>query len=289
MRIKEIFIKKNKGISLEFFPPKSAAGKDNFMKVVNELKQHDPMYVSVTYGAGGSTQDRTSNTLKWIKQESKLTVMSHLTCIGASKPSMDNLLRDYMANDIDNVLALRGDPPKDVKDFDPTTGEFKYARDLVEFVRNYGYFSTAVAVYPEGHIESPNIEKDMEYTKQKVDAGADFGISQMFFDNRYYYEFMERAKKTGINIPILPGIMPVSDLNKIREFASFCKTTIPVALEDKMAPYLGKPEEMKKAGIEYAVSQCEDLLKNGVKYLHFYTMNKSEAVSSIINALGSKL
>lgn len=289
MKIKEIFIKKNKGISLEFFPPKSAAGKDSFMKVVNELKQHDPLYVSVTYGAGGSTQDRTSNTLKWIKQESELTVMSHLTCIGASETSMDDLLKDYMANDIDNVLALRGDPPKDVKDFDLTAGEFKYAKDLVGFVKKYGYFSTAVAVYPEGHIESPTIEKDMEYTKQKVDAGADFGITQMFFDNRYYYEFMERAKKTGINIPILPGIMPVSDLNKIREFASFCKTTIPAALEDKMAPYLDNPEAMKKAGIEYAVNQCEDLLKNGVKYLHFYTMNKSEAVSSIINALGNRL
>lgn len=289
MKVKEIFRQKTKGISLEFFPPKSAAGKDSFMKVVNELKQFKPLYVSVTYGAGGSTQDRTSNTLKWIKRETDLAVMSHLTCIGASMTSMDSLLRDYMANDIDNVLALRGDPPKDVKDFDPTTGEFKYARDLVEFVGKYDYFSTAVAVYPEGHLESPSIEKDMEYTKQKVDAGADFGITQMFFDNRYYYEFMERSKKIGINIPILPGIMPVSDLNKIREFASFCKTTIPTALENKMAPYLDKPEEMKKAGIEYAITQCEDLLKNGVKYLHFYTMNKSEAVGSIINALGSKL
>jgi methylenetetrahydrofolate reductase (NADPH) len=285
MSIKDILIERENGVSFEFFPPKTAAGKKNFMKVVNDLKHYNPIYVSVTYGAGGSTQDRTSNTLKWIKDETDLAVMSHLTCIGATKTTMDSLLRVYMANDIDNILALRGDPPKNESDFDSSTGEFKYARDLVEFTEKYSYFSIGVAVYPEGHQESPGVDKDMEYTKQKIDAGADFGITQMFFDNRYYYNFMERAAKIGISCPILPGIMPITDCRKIMEFADFCNATVPKEIQNKMAPVLDNPDEMKKIGVEYAVKQCEDLIKNGVKYLHFYTMNKSEVVSEILTAI----
>lgn len=287
MRIAEIFKQKKKGLSFEFFPPKTAEGREGFMKVVHELKNYDPMYVSVTYGAGGSTQDRTKNTLMWIKEETDLTVMSHLTCIGATRASMDALLKNYMANGIDNILALRGDPPKDVKDFDATKGDFKYAKDLVEFIKGYNGFSTSVAVYPEGHSQSPSIEKDMEYTKLKIDAGADFGITQMFFDNRYYYDFMDRADKLGIKIPILPGILPITDCKKVMEFADFCKATVPKDIEGRMKPFFDKPEEMKKLGIELCIKQCEDLLRNGVKYLHFYSMNKSDAVSQVIDALGS--
>lgn len=285
MKISDIFKQKEKGISLEFFPPKSAEGRLGFMKVVHDLGKYNPLYVSVTYGAGGTTQDRTFNTLKWIKEETKLNVMSHLTCIGATRKTMENLLMDYISNGIDNVLALRGDPPKNVPDFDPTKGEFKYAKDLVEFVKKYNYFSIAIAVYPEGHFQSPSIEKDMEYTKMKVDAGADFGITQMFFDNRYYYDFMDRARKIGINIPILPGIMPITDCRKIEEFANFCNATIPKEIKQKMELVLDKPEEMRKIGVEYAIKQCEDLIKNGVKYLHFYTMNKSETVGEIIEGM----
>lgn len=284
MSLREVFRKRGKGISFEFFPPKSVEGKESFMRVVKDLSKYDPLYVSVTYGAGGTTQERTGNTLRWIKKETNLTVMSHLTCIGATRTSMDGLLRDYMAHSIDNILALRGDPPRNVADFDPAKGEFRYAKDLVEFIKRYNYFSIAVAVYPEGHQESPGIEKDMEYTKQKIDAGADFGITQMFFDNRYYYDFLERAEKIGIKIPILPGIMPITDCRKIEEFAEFCNATIPKGIKEKMASVLDEPDEMKKLGIEYAIKQCKDLMKNGVRYLHFYTMNKSDAVSEIIDA-----
>jgi len=285
MRIREILKKRSKGVSFEFFPPRSVEGKEGFMEVVNALRHYDPAYVSVTYGAGGSTQDRTRNTLLWIKEETDLTVMSHLTCIGATKIGMDSLLRDYMANGIDNILALRGDPPRGVPDFDPTRGEFKYARDLVEFIRRYDYFSIAVAVYPEGHQESPNIERDIEYTKQKIDAGADFGITQMFFDNRYYYDFMDRAEKKGITIPIIPGIMPITDYRKISEFAALCRTTIPGVVRKRMEAALDKPYDMKRLGVEHAIRQCEDLLSNGVRYLHFYTLNKSDAVSEVLDAI----
>jgi methylenetetrahydrofolate reductase (NADPH) len=286
MNISNIFKERRQGISLEFFPPKSSEGKDAFMKVVNELKAFDPLYVSVTYGAGGTTQDRTLNTLKWIKKETDLTVMSHLTCIGATKTSMSALLKEYQSSGIDNILALRGDPPMNRPDFDPTQGEFKYARNLVEFVKKYNYFSIAVAVYPEGHAQSPSIEKDMEYTKQKIDAGADLGITQMFFSNRYYYDFLDRAAKLGITIPILPGIMPIVDCKKIVEFAGFCNASVPKEILDRMEPVMDMPEEMRKLGVDYAVKQCEDLIKNGINYLHFYTMNRSDSVSEILKALG---
>lgn len=285
MKIRDILKERKTGVSFEFFPPKSAEGKEGFMKVVNALKGYNPLYVSVTYGSGGSTRDRTNYTLKWIKQETDLAVMSHLTCIGATKASTNALLEDYMAHGIDNILAMRGDPPRNVPDFDLSKGEFRYAKDLVEFIRKYDFFSIAVAVYPEGHFESPSIEKDMEYTKQKIDAGADFGITQMFFDNRYYYDFMDRARKAGISVPIFPGIMPITDCRKIEEFADFCNATIPKTIKDRMLPFLDKPDEMKKLGIELAVEQCEDLLRSGARYLHFYSMNRADAVTEILKAL----
>ncbi len=286
MKIRDIFKKRKQGVSFEFFPPKSAEGREGFMRVVHDFKKHNPLYVSVTYGAGGSTRERTSNALKWITAETDLTVMSHLTCIGATRSAMDDLLREYISSAIDNVLAIRGDPPRNVADFDTTKGEFRFARDLVEFVRSYNAFSVAVAVYPEGHAESPDLKKDMEYTKQKIDAGADFGITQMFFDNRFFYDFMDRAEKVGISVPILPGIMPVTDCRKIEEFADFCNATVPAGLRRTMEPYLDSPEDIRKLGVEYAVSQCEDLVANGFRYLHFYTMNKTESVNEILDALG---
>jgi methylenetetrahydrofolate reductase (NADPH) len=285
VKIKEILREKKGGVSFEFFPPKSAGGRQGFMSMVHELRRYDPLYVSVTYGAGGSTQERTENTLNWIRAETDLTTMSHLTCIGATRKGMDTLLGRYARNGIDNILALRGDPPRGAPDFDASKGEFRYAKDLVEFIVRYNHFSIAVAVYPEGHIESPDIWKDLEYTKQKVDAGADFGITQMFFENRYFYDFMERAGRAGIGIPIFPGIMPITDCRKIEEFADFCNATIPAEVRKRMEPYLDNPEEMRKIGIDYAIAQCDDLIRNGVRYLHFYTMNKSEAVREIIDAL----
>lgn len=285
MKIKEVLREKKSGVSFEFFPPKSSEGKEAFMKVVRDLRRYSPLYVSVTYGAGGSTQERTANTLKWLKTETDLTLMSHLTCIGSTRDSIESLLGDYMRNGIDNILALRGDAPRNVPDFDASKGEFRYARDLVAFIAKYEYFSTGVAVYPEGHFESPNIEKDMEFTKQKVDAGADFCITQMFFDNRYFYDFMDRAGKIGINVPILPGIMPITDCRKIEEFAEFCNASIPPEIKKRMGPVLDKPEDMRKIGIEHAIAQCEDLMRNEVRYLHFYTMNKSDVAGEIIDAL----
>jgi methylenetetrahydrofolate reductase (NADPH) len=289
MLIREVLKKNEKGISFEFFPPKSSSQRKDFMAVVKELSTFNPLYISVTYGAGGTTQERTITTLQWIKEETDLTVMSHLTCIGATRSSMDELLRRYISMGVDNILALRGDPPRNVPDFDPSKGEFRYARDLVRFIKGYNYFSIAVAVYPEGHQESPNLEKDIEYTRQKIDEGADFAITQMFFDNRYFYEFMERALKAGITIPIIPGIMPIGDIKKISEFASYCKATIPEKIRKRFGGIEDNPDEMKKAGIDIAIEQCLELFDNGVRFFHFYTLNRSEMVSSILKVLRGKV
>ena len=276
-------------MSFEFFPPKQPGSEIFLMNVIGELSRYDPLYVSVTYGAGGGTQDRTRQTLLSIKErtELKLNIMSHLTCIGATGQSMRALLQDYRANGIDNILALRGDPPKNMRDFDLSKGEFRHAADLVEFIRAFGrdYFSLAVAAYPEKHPEAASLEKDIEHLKMKVDAGADFAITQMFFDNNYYYDFMDRALRQGINIPVFPGIMPITDFNRIKEFCSFCNASIPEALEKKMLPVLDNAEDIKKTGIEYVGGQCEDLVRNGVKYLHFYTLNRADAVSEILEPL----
>jgi methylenetetrahydrofolate reductase (NADPH) len=286
MKITEILKTQKHGIALEFFPPKNAEGKDAFMQVVRELTALAPLYVSMTYGAGGTTQDRTIAALKWISAEKGLTLMSHLTGIGATRESLGALLKEFRAVGIDNVLALRGDPPKNAPGFDPAAGDFKYARDLVAFIRETGAFSIAVAVYPEGHLQSPGIEQDMEYTKQKIDAGADFAITQMFFDNCHYYRFLERAAKLGITIPIVPGIMPIIDCKRIVAFAGVCNASIPQEILDRMEPAMNMPEDMRKLGVEFAVRQVEDLMKHGVNYVHFYTMDRSDSVREIMHALG---
>jgi methylenetetrahydrofolate reductase (NADPH) len=288
MKVSELFKKRTEGVSFEFFPPKSPEGRAAFISVANDLELYDPLYVSVTYGAGGTTRDRTVSALTWLKRDTDFTVMSHLTCVGATRGEIGRLLDEYRSLGIDNILALRGDPPKNAPDFDPSRGEFPYARDLVALVRQHESFSIAVAVYPEGHGQSPSIEKDMEYTKQKIDAGADFAITQMFFENRHYYAFRDRAEKLGITIPILPGIMPIIDCRKIVEFAGFCNTTVPKDILDRMEPVLDLPEEMRKLGVEFAVRQCEDLRSHGVRYFHFYTMNRSDSASEILAALGMR-
>jgi len=286
MKIKDILKKQKQGIALEFFPPKTVDGKSAFLSVVEELKAFDPLYMSMTYGAGGTTQERTLNTLRWLREDSGLPLMSHLTGIGATRDSIGAIVDELESLGIDNILALRGDPPKNAPDFDASQGEFTFARDLVDFLAKTGLFSLGVAVYPEGHPQSPNLGKDLEYTKQKIDRGADFAITQMFFDNRYFYRFRDRAARAGITIPIIPGIMPIVDCKRIKEFAGVCSATIPKDILDRMEPVSDLPEDMRKLGVEFAVKQVEDLLKHGVSYFHFYTMNRADSVSDILIAIG---
>jgi methylenetetrahydrofolate reductase (NADPH) len=286
MKIKDILRRYERGFALEFFPPKSEEGKGAFLDVVNNLKSCGPLYLSMTYGAGGTTRERTMTALAWLREDSSLPLMSHLTGIGATKDSIGAIVDELESLGIGNILALRGDPPKNKPDFDASKGEFPFARDLVDFLRKTGLFSLGVAVYPEGHPQSPTLAKDLEYTKQKIDAGADFAISQMFFENDHYYRFLERAAKAGIFIPIVPGIMPILDCKRIKEFADVCNAAIPQAILDRIEPVMDMPEEVRKLGVEFAIRQVRDLMNHGVKYIHFYTMNRADSVIEILNATG---
>ncbi len=291
MKIGELLKRDIFSISFEFFPPKDEKGERQLFETIKKLEKLKPTFVSVTYGAGGSTRDRTRNVVKRIHEETDLTVMAHLTCIAHTKEELIEILQDYKNIGIENILALRGDVPRDKPDWRPPEGACKYAKELVLLIReNFGaYFSVGVASYPEGHPESPNLEWEVKYFKEKVEAGADFSITQMFFVNDYYYEFVELCQKAGINIPIIPGIMPITNFKQIKKFAALCGATIPQSLIEKMEKVEDKPEEIKKIGIEFAINQCLDLIEHGVPGLHFYTLNKSDATLRIYEAIKDAL
>jgi len=286
MKIKELIARQGKSISFEFFPPKTREDEDQLFEAISKLESFSPTFVSVTYGAGGGTLKNTRHMVLRIKRETSLTPMPHLTCVDQDKDELKKILEDYNEQGVENVLALRGDPPKGTKKFTPPKDGFCYAIDLVKLTVSVGGYSIGVAVYPEGHIESPSLEMDMFYTKQKIDAGADFAITQMFFDNHFFYDFMERAGKAGISIPIIPGIMPITDIEKINRFCQMCGATLPVSLLERMQKAMSA-DEARRFGIDFATGQCEDLWSNGVRYFHFYTLNRSETVTEILRNLGS--
>ncbi|MCD6423552.1 MAG: methylenetetrahydrofolate reductase [NAD(P)H] [Elusimicrobia bacterium] len=281
MKIKDTLGKK-RSISFEFFPPKTDKGRKKLLETFENLSVFSPSFVSVTYGAGGGNRKDAFETVKILKSLNKTEVLAHLTCIGSKKQEILNLIEEYKKIDIKNILALRGDPPKNDENFDIKRGEFRFAKDLVEFVKSKEDFCIGVAVYPEGHPESPSIEKDIEYTKAKIEAGADFAITQMFFKNSHFYRFMERMGKAGVKIPVIAGIMPVTNFRKIKEFAFFCKAEIPPELEKKFKDIPENSPDEFKAGVEYAIFQIEDLIKNGFKLFHFYTLNRAQAIFEIL-------
>ena len=285
MKIGDIIKTRGSSLSFEFFPPKDAAAEARLFQTITNLKGYEPTFVSVTYGAGGGTLRNTRKVVMRIKGETSLTPMPHLTCVEQSQKDLDNILKEYKKQGVENILALRGDPPRGTDKFVAHPEGYCYAIDLVRLVVMVGGYSIGVAVYPEGHSEAPDLETDLYYTKQKIDAGADFAITQMFFDNRFFYNFMERAEKAGISIPIIPGIMPITDIEKIKKFSQMTGATLPKSIVGPMEK-AATPEEARKLGMEFATRQCEDLRQNGVKYFHFYTMNQSRAVIEIVNNLG---
>jgi methylenetetrahydrofolate reductase (NADPH) len=283
MKIKDIIEQQGRSISFEFFPPKSLEGEKQPFEAIRRLESFEPTFVSVTYGAGGGTLKNTRQVIKRIREETSLTPMPHLTCMGQSKEELRDILSDYLGLGIENILALRGDPPKGTTVLVPKDG-LCYASDLVQLVASFNAFSIGVAVYPEGHIEAPSLETDLLYTKQKIDAGADFAITQMFFENSFFYRFMERAQKTGINIPIIPGIMPITDIERIKKFSQRCGATLPAHLVAQMEK-AKSADEARRIGLDFAIRQCEDLARNGIRYFHFYTLNRAEVVSEILDSL----
>jgi methylenetetrahydrofolate reductase (NADPH) len=286
MRIGQLIVEKKESLSFEFFPPKDKAAEDRLFEHIAKFEAFNPTFVSVTYGAGGGTLKNTRHVVLRILNETPLVPMPHLTCVDQNRNELKAILEDYMKLGIENVLALRGDPPKGAEKFTTPKDGFCYAGDLVQLAASLSGFSISVAVYPEGHCESPNLEMDMYYTKQKIDAGADFAITQMFFDNGYFYDFMERAAKANIKIPIIPGIMAITDINRIKRFSQMCSATLPDKIIQRFEKAGSTAEETKKVGIEVATKQCADLWEHGLRYFHFYTLNQSDAVVQVVNNLG---
>jgi methylenetetrahydrofolate reductase (NADPH) len=284
MKISEILNKKQRLLSFEFFPPKKIENEAVLFETIEKLKKYKPDFVSVTYGAGGSTREQTVKWIKDIKNNYDLEVMMHLTCIASSKDKIDSIVKELKANNIENILALRGDLPEDMPE-EEIFQDFRYASELVSYLKQISDFSLGVAGYPEAHAECKDLEKDVENLKIKVDQGADFIITQLFFDNNYFYNYLDILAKKNINVPVIPGIMPITNLKQVLRFTEMCSVSIPDSIIKKMENK--SKEDMYKIGIDYAVKQCEDLLKNNVRGLHFYTLNKSAATEEILSCLPS--
>ena len=286
MRISEFYKPGTAVYSFEFFPPKTDAGAENLMKTIADLKEKvRPHFVSVTNGAGGSTQDRTLEVVSRIQNELDLTAMAHLTCVASSKGELCESMRRLITENVENILALRGDVPEGQETFTAVKDGFEHATDLVDYLANNYYVDIGAACYPEGHPESPSPEDDMKWTKEKYDRGANFFITQLFFDNKHYFNFVERAKTAGIEGPIVPGIMPITNVAQIERFTKMCGATIPGDLRERLDAAGDDPGAVMAVGIEQAISQCRELLEKGAPGLHFYTLNKSHATRSVLSAL----
>ena len=283
MRVQEILEKRDLVVSFEFFPPKSPQEEEALWENLGRLKRWDPGFVSVTYGAGGSTHNKSLELVHAIKKQG-LDVVAHLTCVGVTKEEIARTLDWLAERGVENILALRGDPPQGERTFKPAPGGFEYAYQLVEFIKGGWDFCVGVAGYPEGHIENPDREADLRYLKLKVDKGADFVITQLFFHNGYFFHFLERARAIGIQVPIIPGIMPITNLKQVIRFTQLCGATIPQDLLARLKE-VPNPQEVRQRGIEHASLQCKELLERGIKYLHFYTLNRSRATEEILTRL----
>ena len=287
MHIKDVLASQKTSFSFEFFPPKTEEGFANLFSNIRELTPLNPSYVSVTYGAGGSTRDRTHDLIKRISKETALTVVSHLTCVGSTKDEIKSILTSYQEIGLDNILALRGDPPRDNNNYQVPANGFPYASDLVKFIKEeFPNMCIGVAGFPEGHPEMPNRLKEIEYLKAKVDAGADYIVTQLFFDNRDFYDFCERCELAGINVPIVAGIMPITTVEGMVRMAELAAgARIPGRLLKAVAR-TSNDEYVEKVGIHWATEQVRDLLDNDVRGIHFYTLNSSSATLKIYESLG---
>ncbi|GBD27989.1 5,10-methylenetetrahydrofolate reductase [bacterium HR30] len=286
MRICQLLQRTAPLFSFEFFPPKTAQGEEALFRTIEALRPLEPAFVSVTYGAGGSTREKTLDWVARIKHEMGIEAMAHLTCVGADRKEIRHILERIAALGIENVLALRGDPPRDQPTFSAVANGFAHASELIRFIREEGFdFCLGGAAYPEGHLESPNLETDLLYLREKVNAGADFLITQLFFDNQLFFRFLERARALGIAVPIIPGIMPITNVNQIERFTQLCGATIPEALRLELDAVRDDDAAVRTIGIRHAISQCEELLERGVPGIHFYTLNQSPATRAIVQHL----
>jgi methylenetetrahydrofolate reductase (NADPH) len=285
MRISDALAAQRPFFSFEFFPPKNDEAHAQLLETARTLRELRPAFVSVTYGAGGSTRERTVEVSKQIRNDIGLNVMAHVTCVGSSRSDLRSLLGDLEAAGIENVLALRGDPPRDAASFVQPPDGFAHADQLVTMIKRSFDFCVGGACHPEKHMEAPDLETDLEHLRGKVDAGAEFLITQLFFDNDKYFAFVDRARAAGIAVPILPGIMPITNYEQIRRFIALCGATIPPKLLVELEERKSEPKAVEDLGVAFATLQCADLLRRGAPGIHFYTLNKSPASRAIVSSL----
>jgi methylenetetrahydrofolate reductase (NADPH) len=285
MRIDELLAADGPVFSFEFFPPKTEAGERNLYAALTELRTLEPSFVSVTYGAGGSTREKTIEIVKRIRERYGLEAMAHFTCVGATVPQLRETLDEMVGAGIDNVLALRGDPPAGQEFWTKTEGGLEYSRELVEMI-DAGYpFAIGAACFPETHIHAESPESDLEHLLEKVEAGVDFLITQLFFDNALYFDFVARARAGGIKTPIIPGIMPITHAGQVERMAGMCGASIPEGLARELRAREDHQEAVLAFGVAYATLQCAELLAAGAPGIHFYTLNRSPATRAILSAM----
>jgi methylenetetrahydrofolate reductase (NADPH) len=285
-RIDEILARADRPVfSFEFFPPKTDEGMTNLFETVATLRRLEPAFVSVTYGAGGSTRDRTLAIVGRIKNELGIEAMAHFTCVGATVDELREVLTELAATGVENVIALRGDPPAGEDSFVQTEGGLANADELVALIDEEFDFCIAGACYPEVHPEAISAEDDLVHAAEKVKKGARFLVTQLFFDNDAYFDFVQRARAAGIEVPIVPGIMPIGGYEQIKRFTSLCGASIPERLMQQLELKKDDPEAVADLGVAYATLQCADLLARGAPGIHFYTLNKSPATRAILSAL----
>ena len=285
MRLRELYSRPDKTFSVEFFPPKTDKGEESLFEEIAVLKKLKPSFCSVTYGAGGSTRGKTVELVERIHRECRLEVMCHLTVVGQSKNEVRAVLAGLKEKGIENIIALGGDPPQGVVDWVPHPDGFSHSVELVREAASYRWFSIAVAGFPEVHPRALSREADLIYLKEKVDAGADVVITQLFFDNEDFYRYVDDLQKLGVREPIIPGILPVLSAPQVRRFTSVCGARIPPRLERLLAKVEEDDEGAARLGIDYATEQCERLLSFGAPGIHFYSLNKSRSVKAIFENL----
>lgn len=273
--------------SFEFFPPKTEKGEQSLWSVLEEMVDLRPAYVSVTYGAGGSTRSKTVELTHRIQSQLGMDAMAHLTCVGSTRDEIGEVMDDLRERGVSNVLALRGDPPKGQDRFVRTEGGFGYADELVRFLKDRydDQICIGAACYPEGHLEAGSAYADLTNLKRKVDAGVDFLVSQLFFDNRHYFDFVDRARAAGIHVPIIPGLMPIANVEQTKRFTAMCGASIPDELMAALDRRADSPERVQELGVVHATIQALGLIQGGAPGVHFYTLNKSSATRDIVSAI----
>ncbi|MBN1870807.1 MAG: methylenetetrahydrofolate reductase [NAD(P)H] [Candidatus Omnitrophica bacterium] len=288
-KISEIFKTKKRIFSFELFPPKTDKGYANLLNTIGQLSDLKPDFISCTYGAGGGSREKTLDVVEHIQNNHGIIGLAHLTCVLHTKKEIKNILDNIKARGINNILALRGDPPLDNPDWQPGHDNFKYSCELCAFVRQHfqDYFCIGVAGFPEGHILCPDKKKDAQYLKTKIDNGADFVITQLFFNNNDYFDYVKRLRGLGVTVPVIPGILPVTNYQNLVKFCGLCGTAITEEIKKIFEPIQGDEETTLQAGIQFAVRQCRELLDRGAPGLHFYCLNKVNPTKEILEQVRS--